>query len=76
MADKRRNLTIAQRRVINNDEVAWEGWDARGRPVVSARYHSGFLLPRGDANGEIRRWAVTRDGGPTEVAEPIESRTT
>ena len=29
-----RRLTAAQRRVIDNDDVAWIGWDTKNRPVI------------------------------------------
>lgn len=55
-----KKLSTQQKRVINDDRVNWEGWDAKERPVVSLDDWRGF-----------RRWAVLRNGDPTDVTEPV-----
>lgn len=70
-----RKLTGAQKRVIDNDDVAWVGWDAKNRPVVNAYYFAGFLQPRAkdrrNAEAKLKTWAIKKDGDPTEVLEPV-----
>jgi hypothetical protein len=72
----RRRLTGAQKRVIDSDDVNWEGWDAKGRPVVGAYYYAGFLQNRATANPEstYRSWALKKNGDPTDVTEPVDRR--
>jgi hypothetical protein len=72
----RRRLTPSQKRVIDNDEVNWEGWDAKGRPVVGAYYYAGFLQARATANAEAtyRRWSILKNGEPTDITDPVDRR--
>jgi hypothetical protein len=68
-------LSAPQRRVINNDDVAWVGWDAKDRPVVGAWYYAGILQPperdRRNAASEWREWAMLKNGDPTDVSTPV-----
>lgn len=57
-----RPLSFAQRRRLVELRVPVAGWDARDRPVIEA--------PRSDTR-RPDRFALKRDGGPTEPAEPV-----
>lgn len=54
--------TAQQRRVIASPGVTLDGVDARGRPVVTKP---------GMWSGRPMTWAVTRDGEPIDVTDPI-----
>jgi pantothenate kinase-related protein Tda10 len=58
-------LSKAQSRVVSMDGVTLEGWDAKNRPVVSAM----LGIPN-----QLRRWAIKRDGDPTDVTDPVRRR--
>lgn len=58
----RTKLSTAQRRIIDSEGVTLEGWDAKGRPVVSMMAG----IP-----AQLRRWAVLKNGDPTDITEPI-----
>lgn len=53
----RLSLTVAQRRAIDNDDIAWLGWDARQLPVLR------------DEHGQ---YALAKSGEPVGVTEPVE----
>jgi hypothetical protein len=71
----RPRLSVAQRRVVNNDDVSWVGWDDKNRPVVSAWYYAGLIQPqdpeRRNKESELRTWAMTKNGDPTDITEPV-----
>jgi hypothetical protein len=60
---ERLSLTVAQRHVIDDDEIAWHGWDASRLPVIS-----------GPQWPESR--AIDRDGTPVEITHPVGGRDT
>jgi hypothetical protein len=62
---QRLSLSPAQRNVIDSDEVAWHGWDARHLPVVSG--------PKWPDTYQV---ALDRRGVPVDVTHPIETRRT
>lgn len=49
-------LTLAQRRALDRDDIAWEGWDAHGQPVL---------------RDDHCRYAVTKNGARVRPTEPI-----
>lgn len=59
-------LTTQQRRVVQSPGITLVGVDRRGRPVVEGK---------AGAWSGVQRWAVKRDGDPTDVAEPVEEVT-
>lgn len=77
-----RKLTAQQKRVIDDDDIAWEGWDAKNRPVVGAWFHAGHRqpmgniadrpgVPRRNAESKYERWALLKSGDAAEVSEPV-----
>jgi hypothetical protein len=56
------SYSVQQRRVLSTEGVKFIGEDAKGRPVVE--------MMVGIPN-TLRRWAVKRDGDPTDITEPI-----
>lgn len=68
-------LTVAQKHVIDDDDIAWEGWDAAGRPVVGALFRMGFRQPLDsvrDSETQYRRWALMKNGNPIEITDPVD----
>lgn len=57
-----KNLSPAQRRIIETPDVTLEGFDANGRPVVSQMAG----IPQ-----QLRRWALLKTGDPTDIKEPV-----
>ena len=57
-----RHLSTQQRRVLAVEGIKHLGWDEKNRPVVEAL--SG--IPR-----TLRRWAVKRDGDPTDIVGKV-----
>lgn len=57
--------TPAQRRVITTEGVHLIGWDEKSRPVVEGM----FGIPN-----QLRRWAILRNGDPTDVTGEVSSR--
>jgi len=57
---ERLSLTLAQRKVIDNDNVGWVGWDAARLPVIT--------------NPQGERLALDRAGLPVDVTEPVVER--
>jgi hypothetical protein len=69
----RARLTGAQRRVLDNDDLGWVGWDVKRRPVVIAFFHDG-VLQRWDmphSRSILCRWAILRNGQRVKPAWPI-----
>jgi hypothetical protein len=71
---ERRRLSTAQHDVIDNDRIAWVGWDQKGRPVVEAWY-SGASIQSPDPDlrppgAVLKRWAITRRGDQVNVSYP------
>jgi hypothetical protein len=71
---ERRSLSMAQRDVIDNDNVAWVGWDQKDRPVVHAWYFRASIQsldPARRAPGSVlKQWAITRRGDAINVTYP------
>jgi hypothetical protein len=71
-------LTGAQKRVIDDDNITWEGWDAKGRPVVGALFRMGFRQPLDsprDGETQYRRWALLKNGDAADITDPVDRRT-
>lgn len=74
----RKKLSPKQRRVINNDDIAWVGWDAKNRPVVAAWYFGERLE---SADPEKRHphavhceYSILWSGEWALVTQPVEKR--
>ncbi len=71
---ERRSLSMAQHHVIDNDNVAWVGWDQKARPVVRAWYFRASIQsldPARRAPGSVlKQWAITRRGDAINVTYP------
>jgi len=55
---KRLSLNAAQRRVIDDDDMGWIGWDSAGLPVLS---------------DQLGTYSIAKTGKPVAVVYPIEA---